>query len=114
MKTNEKRVNIRLCSFITQHNTCASIPEFLSLTNIGCLMSLSSGTLFVGLVVKVSASRAADLQFDARLRHGDFSRLSHTSDLHIGTSVATLPGAWRYRVSTGMVGPVSVYCDRVR
>ena len=30
-----------------------------------------------------------------------FSGSSHTSDLKIGTPVATLPGAWRYRVSTG-------------
>ena len=26
---------------------------------------------------------------------------SHTSDLKIDTSVATLPGAWRHRVSAG-------------
>ena len=32
---------------------------------------------------------------------GIFSGSSHTSDLKIGTPVATLPGAWRYRVSTG-------------
>ena len=32
---------------------------------------------------------------------GFFSGLSHTSDLKIGTPVATLPGAWRYRVSAG-------------
>ena len=31
---------------------------------------------------------------------GIFSGSSHTSDLNIGTPVATLPGAWRYRVST--------------
>ena len=36
---------------------------------------------------------------------GIFSGLSHTSDLKIGTSVATLPGAWRYRVSTGTGWP---------
>ena len=29
-----------------------------------------------------------------------FSGMSHTSGLKIGTPVATLPGAWRYRVST--------------
>ena len=34
-----------------------------------------------------------------------FSGLSHTSDLKIGTPVATLPGAWRYRVSTGTGQP---------
>ena len=27
---------------------------------------------------------------------------------------ATLPGAWRYRVRLGLVGPVLVYCDWVR
>ena len=32
---------------------------------------------------------------------GIFSGSSHTSDFKIGTPVATLPGAWRYRVSTG-------------
>ena len=44
-----------------------------------------------------------------------FSGSSHTSDLKIGTPVATLPGAWRYRVSAGTGQPgVSVYCDWVR
>ena len=32
---------------------------------------------------------------------GIFSGSSHTSDLEIGTPLATLPGAWRYRVSAG-------------
>ena len=36
---------------------------------------------------------------------GIFSGSSHTSDLKIGTPVATLPGAWRYRVSTGTGWP---------
>ena len=34
-----------------------------------------------------------------------FSGSSHTSDLKIGTPVATLSGAWRYRVSTGTGRP---------
>ena len=38
---------------------------------------------------------------------GIFSGSSHTSDFKIGTPVATLPGAWRYRVSTG-TGPPGV------
>ena len=94
----------------------------------------------IGLVVKGSALRAEDLVFESHL-HQDFSRSSHTSDLKIGTPVATLPGAWCYRVSAGtgrpsvsilwlgevesliwgvigsvlgLVGPVSVYCDWVR
>ena len=55
-------------------------------------------------MVKASASRAEDPGFESRLRR-DFSGSSHTSDLNIGTPVATLPGAWRYRVSTGTGRP---------
>ena len=58
----------------------------------------------VGLVVKASASGAEDPGFESRLRR-DFSGSSHTSDLNIGTPVATLPGAWRYRVSAGTGRP---------
>ena len=36
---------------------------------------------------------------------GIFSGSSHTSDLNIGTPVATLPGSWRYRVSAGTGRP---------
>ena len=36
---------------------------------------------------------------------GSFSGSSHTSDLKIGIPMATLPGAWRYRVSTGTGRP---------
>ena len=36
---------------------------------------------------------------------GNFSGSSHTSDSKIGTLVATLPGAWRYRVSSGTGRP---------
>ena len=58
-----------------------------------------------GLVVKASASRAEDPRFESRLRR-DFSGSSHTSDLKIGTPVATLPCAWYYKVSawTGRPG----------
>ena len=49
---------------------------------------------FAGLVVKASASRAEDPACTKI-----FPGLSHTSDLKFGTPVATLPGAWRYRVS---------------
>ena len=34
-----------------------------------------------------------------------FSGSSHTSDLKIATPKATLPGAWRYRVSAGTGWP---------
>ena len=53
-----------------------------------------------GLVVKASASGAEE----SRLRQ-DFSGSSHTSDLKFGTPVATLPGAWHYRVSAGTGRP---------
>ena len=75
------------------------------------------------LASKASTSRVED-PGSIPARAGIFSGLSHTSNLTIGTPVATLPGAWRYRVSTGtgrpgvsilgLVGPVSVYCDWVR
>ena len=59
----------------------------------------------VGPVVKASAPRADDAGFDSRLRHGDFSGSTHTSDLMVGTPVATLPGAWRYTISAGTGRP---------
>ena len=53
----------------------------------------------VGLVVKASASRAEDPVFESRLRRS-FSGSSHTTDLKIGTPVATLLGARRYSART--------------
>ena len=64
-------------------------------------------------MVKASASRAEYPGFESRL-WPDFSGSSHTSDLKIGTPAATLPGPWRYRVNTGLVGPVSECGDWVR
>ena len=58
----------------------------------------------VGLKVKAFALRTEDAEFESRLRR-DFSGSSHTSDFKIGTPVATLPGAWRYRVSAGTGWP---------
>ena len=58
----------------------------------------------VGVVVRVSTSRVEDPEFESRLRQ-DISGLSPTSDLKIGTPVATLPGAWCYRVSAGTDWP---------
>ena len=53
---------------------------------------------------KASVSRVEDPGFESRLRR-DFSASSHTSDSKIGTPVATLPGAWRYRVNAGTGWP---------
>ena len=68
-----------------------------------CPCSMDSDRLD-GLVVKVSASGAEDPGFGSRSRR-DSTGLSHTSDLKIGTPVATLPGTWRYRVSAGTGRP---------
>ena len=57
-----------------------------------------------GLVVKASASGAEDPGIEFYLWR-DFSGSSHTSDLTIGTPVATLPGASHYRVSAGTGRP---------
>ena len=77
----------------------------------GLLNSLLSSGIFtvavyclIGIVVKASASGAEGPGLESCLRQ-DFSRLSHTSDLKIGTPVATLPGAWHYRVSAGTGQP---------
>ena len=59
----------------------------------------------VGLVVKASASRAADQRFNSCFLQGDYSGLSHTSDWKIGSPVATLPGVWRYRINAGTGWP---------
>ena len=40
--------------------------------------------------------------FDPHFSQGSFSKSSHTSDLKIGTPVATLPGAWHQKVTAGM------------
>ena len=57
------------------------------------------------LVVNSSASRGADSGFDSRFPRWDFTGSSRTSDLEIVAPVATLPGAWRSRVSAGTAWP---------
>ena len=75
----------------------------------GCLTSyqhanVSQGYRLVGLVVKASTLRAEDPGFESHL-HQDFLGSSHTSDIKIDTPVATVPGAWCYRVSAGTGRP---------
>ena len=69
----------------------------------------------VGLVVKASGSRAEDPVFDSRLRRGDFSGSSHTSDLKkkaLQWVPCQAPGV--IGSALGLVGLVSVCCDWVR
>ena len=68
-------------------------------------ISLQSSDRLVGLVVKASASSAADLGFHSRFCCGDISGSSHISDFIICTPVTTLPGAWHYRVRAGTGWP---------
>ena len=78
-----------------------SVSMLQYLTSVSLLnMLFSCRNRLVGLLVKASASGAEDPGFESRLRR-HFSGSSHTSDFKIGTPVATLPGAWHYRVSAG-------------
>ena len=82
------------------------LPDVYVFNTVFCKRLSVSPSLdrLVGLVVKASASKAEDQGFESRLRR-DFSGSSHTSDLKIGTPVATLPGPRLYRVSAGTGRP---------
>ena len=67
-------------------------------------MPYHSGNRIVDQVVKASVPESEGLEFESCLQQ-DYSGSSHTSNLKIGTPVATLPGAWHYRVSTGTSQP---------
>ena len=71
---------------------------FLCLGWFACLDHL------VGLVVR-RLPRERKIPGSNPACAGIFSGSSHTSDLKIGTPVAALPGAWRYKVSTGTGRP---------
>ena len=79
-----------------------------SLASVALVLLLAhaffQGYPLAGLVVKASASGAEDPGLESRLQR-DYSGSSHTNDLKIGTPVATLPGAWHYRVSSGTGRP---------
>ena len=55
----------------------------------------------VGLVVKASASRAEGPGFESRLRRDLFRGRVIPVTSKLALQLATLPGAWRCRVSTG-------------
>ena len=77
---------------------------------VGFCLPPSSNTRFisadrlVGLVVR-RPPRERKIPGSNPACAGIFSGSSHTSDFKIGTPVATLPGAWRSRVSTGTGRP---------
>ena len=63
-----------------------------------------AGSRLIGLVGR-RPPRERKIPGSNPTRDGIFPGSSHTSDSNIGTSVATLPGAWRYRVSAGTGRP---------
>ena len=86
-----------------------SLPASLSICLSVCLpaclpVCLSVSHRLVGLVVR-RPPRERNIPGLNPVCAGIFFGSSHTSDLKIGTPVATLPGAWRYRVSTGTGRP---------
>ena len=72
------------------------LPTVIEATDQTCHLIQSQYTdrLF-DLVVKASAARAEDPEFDSRLHRGDVFGSSDASHLKTGTPVAVLPGAWR-------------------
>ena len=82
----------------------------MALFEIFCSLLTAPGTVsntynrLVGLVVRRPPQERKVLGSNPACG-GIFSGSSHTSDLKIDTPVATLPGAWRYRVSTGTGRP---------
>ena len=100
---------LRVLSTCTRVNIATFAVHFLLYEEA----SLCLSDRLIGLVVKASASRMEDPGLNPTCA-GIFSGSSHTSDLKIGTPVATLPSTWCYRVSAGTGWLVSVYCDWVR
>ena len=80
-----------------QYSVCLSLSLSISL-------SLS---VWLSVCLSVRPPRERKVPGSNPACDGIFSGPSHTSDLNIGTPVATLPGAWRYRVSAG-TGPPGV------
>ena len=68
------------------------------------IQSLIHNDRLVGLVVR-RPPRVRKVPGSNPTCAGIFSGSSHTCDLNIGTPLATLPGAWRYRVSAGTGRP---------
>ena len=80
----------------SRHNRCLSMQTEVRTGNVVDRL--------VGLVVR-RPPRERKIPGSNPACAGIFSGSSHTNDLKIGTPVATLPGAWRYRVSTGTGRP---------
>ena len=83
------------------------MPRYCLENGTRCLISSSSSSSsnrLVGLVVRRPPRERKVPSLNPACA-GIFSGSSHTSDSKIGTPVAALPGAWRYRVSAGTGRP---------
>ena len=84
------------------------VSEGRDCLSVACLMSQQHASVsqhrLVGLVVR-RPPRERKVPGSNPACAGIFSGSSHTSDLNIGTPVATLPGAWRDRVNAGTGWP---------
>ena len=91
----------------TRDYRCYVRKDGVTYTQFSSMMSgqFSSLHRLDGLVVKTSGSKAEDPEFDSRLRRDFFPRIESYQLLKTGTPVASLQGAWRYRVSAGTGRP---------
>ena len=85
-------------SLVVVFGTCKDMHVYTWLLTSWCQYRL------VGLVVRCPP-RKPKIPGSNPTCTGMFSGSSHTSDSKIGTPVATLPGAWHYKVSTGTGRP---------
>ena len=79
-------------------------PEWMIRLVLSNVLLLSVVDCLVGLVVR-HAPQKHKIPGSNSTCAGIFPWSSHTSDLKIDTPVATLAGAWHYKVSTGTGRP---------
>ena len=96
--------NARGCPVLQVSLACSQVAAAASLWQCRCILSIPTPDRFVGLEVR-RPPRERKIPVSNPACTGIFSGSSHTSDSKIGTPVATLPGAWRYRVSAGTGRP---------
>ena len=102
---NDNNNSISFVIIIIVSSTAAAAAATTTTITTTTTTTTTTTDRLVGLVLKASASREEDPGFESRLRR-EFSGVESDQWLKkIGTPVATLPSAWRYRVSTGTGWP---------
>ena len=110
---------LRICKSMVRPTFYSNLRHCFWSSDVASTLTLAERTLEVagyfrllGLLAKASASRVVDPGFHSRFLREDIFKSCHASDLNIGTPVATPPGVMGSALR--LVGPVSVYCGRVR